>query len=57
MIKLLFTELMEKWGPSKLTKVLSLMLLGGSIGGLIGANTIPDNPSYMGSKNLEKENK
>lgn len=45
MIKLLFTELMEKWGPSKLTKVLSLMLLGGSIGGLIGANTIPDNPN------------
>lgn len=54
MIKTLFNKLIEKWGASKLAKVLGLTLFGASAGTIIGANLIPDE-SEMETKSIEKE--
>lgn len=44
LINMLFSKLMKKWGPSKLTKVLGLIAIGAGSFGYVGATFIPDEP-------------
>lgn len=44
LVNMLFSKLMKKWGPSKLSKVLGLIAIGAGTFGYAGATFIPDDP-------------
>lgn len=44
MIKTVLDKLVKKWGVSKTTKIICLIMFGASTGGFIGVSVFPDEP-------------